>query len=262
MFFKNSVKWPILTVFLLIVVFAGGCATTNGNGVQSDASAERPPFPGSRKNMEIEPTVVSYPDYHDPLIYLNRGVFAFNDVTYRFFLIPLSQGYMKVIPDPVHKSVGNFFHNIKSPVYVVNYLLQTELKQTGRSLLRFGINSTIGVLGLFDPAKSWMRIEKVETDFDDTLTVYGAGYGIYLVLPIFGPSDLRGAAAFVVDHFLDPITYLTGNPERTAIQGYDFFQNYAPNADTYKTLRKKSEDPYIFFRNLHLQRVQRDADYK
>jgi phospholipid-binding lipoprotein MlaA len=145
---------------------------------------------------------------------------------------------------------------------VVNYLLQTELKQTGRSLLRFGINSTIGVLGLFDPAKSWMRIEKIETDFDDTLTVYGAGYGIYLVLPIFGPSDLRGAAAFVVDHFLDPITYLTGNPERTAIQGYDFFQNYAPNADTYKTLRKKSEDSYIFFRNLHLQRVQRDADYK
>jgi phospholipid-binding lipoprotein MlaA len=65
----------------------------------------------------------------------------------------------------------------------------------------------------------------------------------------------------VVEHFLNPITYLTDDPERTAIKGYDFFNEYAPEAERYETLRRKSDDPYIFFRNLYLQGVQRDADY-
>jgi phospholipid-binding lipoprotein MlaA len=65
----------------------------------------------------------------------------------------------------------------------------------------------------------------------------------------------------VVDHFLNPLVYLTDDPERTALQGYDFFQDYAPGAEGYQTIRSKSEDPYIFFRNLYLQGVQRNADY-
>jgi phospholipid-binding lipoprotein MlaA len=76
-----------------------------------------------------------------------------------------------------------------------------------------------------------------------------------------GQSERRGSASLVVDHFLNPVIYLTENPERSAIQGYDFPQTYAPGAERHETLRRKSDDPYIFFRNLYLQGVQRDAEY-
>jgi phospholipid-binding lipoprotein MlaA len=205
--------------------------------------------------------VVGYENYRDPLIGLNKAVFAFNDVTYRYLLIPLSKGYIRVVPEPVQKSVSNFFNNIRTPIYAVNHLLQLKPEPMGKNLLSFGLNTTIGLLGLFDPARAWFDLESEQTHFDDTLARYGAGCGIYLVLPIFGPSDLRNGASLVVDHFLNPIIYLTENPERSLIEGYDFFQEYAPGAERYEILRRKSEDPYIFFRNLYLQGVQRDVDY-
>jgi phospholipid-binding lipoprotein MlaA len=264
-FFTDIVKWLPVALLLLAGPLASGCATVNGNrsgdGIRAGAPAERLPFPASRRATTIEPTVVGYPDYRDPLIRVNRAIFAFNDITYRYLLIPLGKGYVRVIPDPVHRSVGNFFYNIKTPVYAVNHLLQLKPKPLGRNLLRFAINTTVGLLGLFDPAKAWWGLERAEADFEATLARYGAGYGIYLVLPVFGPSDLRNSASIVADYFLNPIVYLTENPERIAIQGYDFFQAYAPGAEQYETLRRKSDDPYIFFRNLHLQGVQRDVDY-
>lgn len=258
-------KWSPVAFLLLAGLLAGGCATVNGNrrseSIRAGPSAERLPFPASRRAPEIEPTVVSYPEYRDPLIWVNRGIFAFNDVTYRFLLIPLSKGYTRVVPRPVRRSVGHFFYNIKTPVYAVNHLLQRKPKPLGRDLLRFVINSTVGLLGLFNPAEAWWGLEREETGFDETLGRYGAGYGIYLVLPLFGPSDLRNGASLLVDHFLDPILYLTEDPETTVLQGFDFFQAYAPGAERYETLRRKSEDPYIFFRNLYLQGAQRDVEY-
>jgi phospholipid-binding lipoprotein MlaA len=262
-----------IALLLMAVLLASGCATLkgkrSGDGIRAQPAADRLPFPASRRTTAtgaateaaIEPTVVSYPEYRDPLIWVNRGIFAFNDVAYRFLLIPLGKGYVKVVPDPVQRSVGNFFYNLKMPVYAVNHLLQLEPEPLGRNLLRFGINTTVGLLGLFDPARAWWGLEREETDFEETLARYGAGYGIYLVLPVFGPSDLRGGASLVVDHFLNPIVYLTEDPEKTVIQGYDFFQAYAPGAERYETLRRKSDDPYTFFRNLYLQGVQRDAEY-
>jgi len=258
----------LLIVPLMACLLASGCATAKGPRSEGHPDG-RLPFPASRRVVPppaavepaIKPTVVSYPEYRDPLIGLNRAIFAFNDVTYRYLLIPLGKGYMRVVPDPVHRSVGNFFYNLKMPIYAVNHLLQLEPKPMGRNLLRFGINTTVGLLGLFDAARAWWGLEREETDFEETLSGYGAGYGIYLVLPIFGPSDLRKSASLVVDHFLNPVVYLTENPERSAIQGFDFFQDYASEAERYETLRRKAEDPYTFFRNLYLQGVQRDADY-
>jgi len=252
-------------LLLLALLFAGGCAAVNGPqdrpSLQPPPEAKRGvlPFPASRRQQALAPTVVSYPEYRDPLIWLNRGIFAFNDVSYRYLLIPLSRGYLWLTPEPVQDSIGNFFDNLKTPVLAVNHLLQWQPALLGRDLLRFGINTTVGLLGLFDPARDWGGLPRAPTDSAATLAGYGAGYGIYLVLPIFGPSDLRDSAGLVADHFLNPVVYLTDNPERTAIQGFDFFQDYAPTAENYETLRRKSEDPYIFFRNLHLQGVQRDA---
>lgn len=266
-----------LMTVLMCCLLAGGCSSFNNkHSSNRDQSLEedlpfykenqRLPFPGYqnwafRSGIQSEKIVVSYSDYRDPLIGLNRIFFKFNDVAYRFLLIPIAKGYTRIVPDSVERCIGNFFYNIKSPIYAVNHLLQGKPKSAGRTVLRFGINTTIGILGFFDPARTRYAIEKEETHFENTLAHYGAGYGFYLVIPIFGPSDLRHGVSALADYFLNPISYLTEFPVSTLIEGYDNFQVFAPGAKHYLTLRRESKDAYTFFRNLYLQGVQRDEDY-
>lgn len=119
----------------------------------------------------------------------------------------------------------------------------------------------MGLLGLFDPAAEWFHIEKAETGFEETLARYGAGYGIYLVLPFLGPSDLRSGTSTVAEGFLHPINYFVDDAERIAIQSFDYFQEFAPEAERYEELESEADDPYVFFRNMYLQGVQRDAEH-
>jgi len=111
-----------------------------------------------------------------------------NDKLYRWVLKPVAKGYKFVVPDPVRVSVRNFFLNLGTPIRAVNALLQGKFGDMGMELARFGINSTIGMAGLFDPAKEFHPTRKDE-DTGQTLGVYGLGPGFYLVLPILGPSD-------------------------------------------------------------------------
>ncbi len=217
--------------------------------------------PQTIQGTNITPNVVSYRDYNDPLIKFNRAVFVFNDVTYRYALIPLAKGYNQIVPEPVDKSVGNFFYNIKSPIYILNNMAQLKLPDAGKNLLRFVINSTLGIAGLFDPAKVWFNIEKKESHVEDTIAHYGGGYGTYLVLPLLGSSDLRNGTSSLVEVYLNPIPYVLQQPDASYVQAFDYFQEFAPSADNYAKLRGKSDDPYIFFRNLYLQGVQRDAEF-
>jgi phospholipid-binding lipoprotein MlaA len=193
---------------------------------------------------------------------LNRFVFRFNDVVGRYALVPLGKGYARVVPDAVDRRVENFFSNAASPIYAVNNLLQAEPRLSGRNLARFGINTTVGLLGLFDPAEAWFGLERAEADFATTLAHHDIGYGIYLVLPFFGASDGRNAAARVVDYFLHPIPWVLDQPESFVLMSYGFFHEFAQGAEAYERLLEQSEDPYIFMRNLHLQSVQRDAAYR
>ena len=239
---------------LILLAFVG-CATTERPRV---VLAEREPFVGAPARAVPEPTVVGAPRARDPLIWLNRGVFAFNDVAYRFALIPLAKGYNKV-PRAARRGVGNFFHNLRSPVYFLNHALQLRAARAGRTLGRLVVNSTAGIGGLFDPADAWLGWEREESHLHNTLASYGAGYGLYLVLPLLGPSDLRSGVSIGAESFLSPIPYVLGDPEGMALRAFDPFQEFTPRADDYLTLRAKAEDPYIFFRNLHLQGIQRDA---
>lgn len=228
-------------------------------GTASAAPAEQAsPLAGTG----ITPNVVSYPtEYNDPLIRLNRAIFAFNDVSYRFVLVPFARGYHHV-PAPVRSSIGNFFDNLKTPIPLLNHFIQGEVKQAGVDLLRFGVNTTVGVLGLFDPATHWLELERKDTGFADTLARYDVGYGPYLVLPFAGPSDVRGGGGMLIDSLLNPIDYLLDNPDSTITRIFDNVQEYAPLAPAYLEMRKNSEDLYIFMRNAYLQDLQRDADYQ
>ena len=254
---------------LATAVLVGSCASSDheqesaaiSTKATTNTTTTTSPVPDSSAAVDIEPTVVAYRDYHDPLIGINRAIFAFNDVSYRYLFVPLGKGYMRFIPDPIRTSVGNFFYNIKAPIYLVNNALQLKPKAAGLNLLRFGINSTLGLLGLFDPATHWFDLDKADTDFGNTLAHYGVGYGVYLVIPLLGPSDLRNGTSALTEHFFHPINYITENPDTLIIQGFDHLQDFAPEADSYNALVEESDDPYIFFRNLYLQGVQRDAEF-
>ena len=222
--------------------------------------AGQPTAPPEAAPGEPEPTVVSHPEYHDPLIGVNRAIFSFNDVTYRYAMIPVAKGYIWFFPDPVRTGIGNVFHNIKMPIRSINYLLQLKPKEAGVDVLRFVINSTVGLLGIFDPAEAWLDLKRINNGFEDTLSRYGSGYGTYIVLPFFGPSDLRNGGGRLLDYALNPIPYLTDQPDTSVIMAADTLQEFAPTAEQYERLRSRSDDPYIFFRNLYLQGVQRDAN--
>ena len=284
---SHKTRWPLWLSSMLLLALVTGCSSqpqpANDIGrtyvpYESASSEQTPEQGGSGLTREaddggkvidapegipdVRPTVVSYTDYNDPLISVNRAIFAFNDFSYRYVLIPLANGYVKVLPLPVRNSVTNFFYNLKSPIYLVNNALQLEGKLACRNLARFLINSTLGVAGLFDPAEAWFGLERAEAHFDDTLMAWGADYGMYIVLPLLGPSDLRDGASAITDYFLNPINYLLDEPERFVVRSVDYLQDYASDAERYKTLYDKSDDPYILFRNLYLQSIMRDADYE
>lgn len=197
----------------------------------------------------------------DPLMPFNRAMHKFNDVTYRYVLIPLVDAYTTVTPDPVEEGIGNFFDNIKSPIYLVNHLLRGDIKGAGRDIGRFAINTTLGVAGIGDPATNWFGIEEDLARASDTMAGYGVGYGFYLVLPFIGPSNARSGVGMFIDGQLNPIQYLMDSPEDTGVRIFDNFQEYGPTITSYTALREESEDLYLFMRNLHVQGLLRDQQY-
>jgi len=217
---------------------------------------------GSNSDSErFGPDMVAVAGYNDPLIGFNRAVFAFNDVSYRYVLVPAARTYQNVTPDPVKAGIGNFFYNLRTPIYALNHLFQGKPDQTAKDLARFVVNTTVGIAGIFDPADSWLKMERQVTSAGDTMAQYGVGYGAYLVLPFIGSSNLRNVGGMLLEMPLNTIEYLVDDPEGTVIRVFDNFQLYSPMIQSYLDITAESEDPYIFMRNLHIQGIQRDAAY-
>ena len=251
-----------LSLSLLLLTTSLPYSSALAAGGNGEAAQQTSATVGDLSDDEI--TVVSYEesDYNDPLMAFNRAMFAFNDVSYRYVLIPVAKGYNYVTPAAVRTGIGNVFDNIKAPIHIINHLLQWEPAKAGATTARFLLNTTIGIAGIFDPAAAWFSLPKNETGFSDTLAHYGSGYGTFLVLPFVGPADLRSGTGIVADYFLNPIPYITEQPDSSYIMAGDKLQAFAPQAESYETLRAKSDDPYLFFRNMYLQGILRDQQYQ
>ena len=147
---------------------------------------------------------------NDPYEPINRVSHAVNKGADRVFFRPVSQAYGTVAPGPIRRSLSNVASNLDEPRSVVNHLIQGDLDDAGHTFIRFLVNSTIAVLGLFDPATGDFGLEQRETGFGDTLAVWGAREGAYLELPLFGPSNERDSIGLAVDIFTNPLTAITG----------------------------------------------------
>jgi phospholipid-binding lipoprotein MlaA len=194
----------------------------------------------------------SKPDPRDRFERANRSVYAFNKAVDHAVLRPVARAYVKVTPRPVRRGISNFLANIDYPITIINDALQGKVHDSLRDVARFGINTVVGVGGLFDPATHW-GFEKHDEDFGQTLGKWGVSSGPYLMLPIFGPSTVRDAPAKVVDHFTSPKTYLLNTNEDLAVSVVGVVDKRAGLLDT-DHLIDSAYDPYAFLRNAWLQR--------
>jgi phospholipid-binding lipoprotein MlaA len=146
--------------------------------------------------------------YSDPLAPFNESMLTFNLKLDDWVLRPVASGYAFIAPDAVRESVGRFFDNVNVIPRVANNLFQLRLAQAGGEVARFGINSTIGVAGFFDPADKWFGLKEHNDDFGLTLRYYGAPTGPYVMLPFFGPSTIGDTVGLIVDGAMNPMSYL------------------------------------------------------
>ncbi|MEZ5560219.1 MAG: VacJ family lipoprotein [Pseudomonadales bacterium] len=185
----------------------------------------------------------------DPWQGMNRKVQTFNDTVDRWVLKPVAKGYDKVLPNPVKRSVANFFVNLGTPMVAVNQLLQGKPMQGLNDTMRFVTNSTIGIAGLFDVAAR-AGLPANDEDFGQTFSVWGAGSGPYIVIPFRGPSTGTDAVGLIFDALTNPLRLLSP-PERYVVYGVDV-------VDTRRQLLSAEElisgDRYLFLRDAYLQR--------
>lgn len=193
-----------------------------------------------------------YEDIADPLEPANRVVDKFNDKVDRAVLKPTAQVYEKAVPAPARTSVTNFFGNLGEPLVIINQLLQGKPREAFSDTGRLLVNSTIGLLGLFDPATQ-MGLNKHSEDFGQTFGVWGIGEGWYVVLPILGPSTVRDTFGKIGDHQLDPLAHHDEVRERNSIAGLRLVNARANLLSATKVRDTAALDVYLFTRDAYRQ---------
>lgn len=189
----------------------------------------------------------------DPLEPMNRAIYSFNDGFDKVLAKPVAEVYREVLPQFVRNSVSNFFANINDVLIALNNLLQGKLPDAASDVGRVAVNTTVGILGLFDVATE-LGLEKHNEDFGQTLGRWGVGDGPYLMLPFFGPSNLRDGLGRMVDFRTDPVTYVDPSRDRNQLWLARTVNTRAELLDTSKLLETAALDPYEFLRDAYLQR--------
>lgn len=202
---------------------------------------------------------VKNPDPRDPIESFNRGVFGFNDAVDRNIAKPVAQGYVAITPSWMRKGVSNFFGNLGDVWSAVNNALQARGQETGDSIGRVMVNSTIGILGLVDVASD-LNIEKHPADFGATLGRWGVRPGPYVVIPLLGPFTLREVAAFPVDAHGNLISHVDDESTRTGLTLLNAVNTRATYLRAGEVVEGAALDKYSFTRDAYLQR-QRNRDY-
>lgn len=185
----------------------------------------------------------------------NRAAHATNIALDRALLDPTATAYGNSVPGPLRTGVSNFASNLNQPGYVVNNLLQLRLGDAAQNTLRFALNSTLGVAGLFDVATA-LGVPEEETDFGETLHIYGVGEGDYVVHPVLGPSTTRDSIGMVVDFALNPLRHFVDTPESYYSTGASIASGLNSRFEfdgTIDSLLYESADSYAQLRSVYLQ---------
>jgi len=185
----------------------------------------------------------------DPFQEINEKTHNFNLVLDKQLATPVARIYKKVTPDLVEKSITNFTHNIEDLSIAINNILQGKINNGVSDLLRFTINSSLGVLGFFDVASN-LGFEKHDEDFGQTLAIWGIGSGPYIVLPGLGPSNLRDTLSMLPDAFLTPLYVIDHDRTSYSLTAIDIVETRARYLGLESVV---IGDDYLFYRDAYLQ---------
>jgi len=228
--------------FIFFIIFINNTAL-------SQSSDNVTTYPGDFKTGTFEDEI------YDPIEPFNRAMFNFNNFADKIVLEPAAKGYKK-LPSPIQSGINNFLGNLKMPLVILNQLLQGQGGNAIESTGRFVVNSTAGILGLFDVADK-VGLEQKQEDFGQTLATWGVGDGFYVVLPIFGPSNLRDTAGMALTFLTDPINAYAVRegeawlvPLRTSINAVD---QRSKIIDEVNALRNNSIDYYAAVKSSYYQ---------
>jgi phospholipid-binding lipoprotein MlaA len=258
-------RFIFFTAFFLLLTCIG-CAQKKSTASVQDTAVESMEEQGDDMDMLLSDDFfdnesVAEEMYYDPLEPINRVFFEFNDKLYYWVLDPFNTVYRAVLPEDFRYSIGNFVSNLAAPIRLVNNLLQWKVSDAGVVLSRFLINSTLGVYGFGDPAGIEFGLKPRPEDFGQTLGYWGVGEGLYLCLPVLGPSSARDTVGFGADAYTHPMVYFVDDFRVSG--GYYSVSRVnllSLNPDVYEDLKKYSLDPYVSMRQVYLDYRRKKID--
>jgi phospholipid-binding lipoprotein MlaA len=227
-------------------------------GTTSRALAHDVEVPAELDDTLVPESLVD--DVNDPFEPVNRVIFGFNEIVDFLVLRPVSHVYRRVVPQPLRTGVSNALHNFATPIIFANDVLQGRPERAKTTAVRFLVNSTAGFGGLVDAAAAG-GLPRHSEDFGQTLAVWGARPGAYIVLPVLGPSNVRDTVGLGVDTVLHPATWLMWDLEfierSSPILAYTVSTHEA-YLDEAEALRSTSPDFYATVRDIYAQRRASD----
>jgi phospholipid-binding lipoprotein MlaA len=248
-------SWTFQLAGFLVIVASGlsACASSQ-NPVAKPRGAVIAPDSSAARQLPGEEVYSG--ERADPLEPFNQAMLTFNRKADDWVLHPVAAKWADVMPQPARASVSRFFKNVGVIPRFANDLFQLQFRQGGTEVARFGINSTLGVAGLFDPADEWFGLRQEDNDFGLTLAKYGVGEGPYLVLPLLGPSTVRDAIGGFADGAMNPVNYVvSGAPlYEAAAKGVAAVNTRSQNLETFDDVDRYSIDLYGAVQDAYLQR--------
>jgi len=189
----------------------------------------------------------------DPFESFNRKVYTFNDTIDRAAVKPIAQAYVKAVPNPIRAGISNILSNLNDISVALNNILQGKLKNAFSDLGRFTINTTVGLFGIFDVA-STTGLDKNDEDFGQTLGYWGIGDGPYIVLPFFGPSNLRDSVSRVVDIKTSATNLMLEPKDRNILFSFNIIHRRSQLLNASNILSIAAIDEYEFVRDAYFQK--------
>jgi len=260
-------RYLVICILSFSIVFFTGCSNKS---VPKKETIEKSAIQDSQEDLFLDEfddefTIEEKPD---PFNSYNRKITSFNDGVFEYVLMPISKGYDKVMPDEVQNSIANFFENIVFPIRLANNLLQGKVQNSIEETGRFIINTTIGIVGFFDPAKSYFKLEAHKEDFGQTLGYWGVGAGPHIVLPFFGPSNLRDTVSIYPNSLLNPSIYyhhrgynLTKNSKHSLyVKAFQKVNESSIQWQRYEKIREDAVDLYPYLRDAYEQYRQKQIE--
>lgn len=274
---SNRLIFIIVFLFCSLVVFrvaaeefSNNAQLDNGNHINNNNG-------NGSYNLELESDEYDYygdvydeQTIYDPFEKVNRKIFGFNLFLNRTVLTPVAKGYRFVTTEWMRKRIGNLLMNLRSPIVLASSVLQLDFKNSAKTVGSFALNSTVGLVGMFNPAAK-MGIYNENRDLGQTLGKYKIGQGPYLVIPIFGPSTIRDGTGTLTERAIDPFGYHNAlgvggerpwvsweyRTGRWVLYGLDR-SNYV--YEKLNPIIENSFDPYVLVRNAYLQRRQYEVE--